>query len=117
MSHPFSKENKKHNWQTYPERAINILTGVVCTWELEGAGWPRACRRVGVGATAGRRRRVGRVWRDGKGAPSAVLLERLWEGGVERHVRLIVTQVAELHQKTVLRVELAVSWHQNRRKH
>lgn len=87
------------------------------SWQLEGAGWPRACRRVGVGAAAGGRWRVGRVWRDGEGASSAVLLEGLWEGGVERHVRLIVTQVAELHQQTVLRVELAMSWHQHRRKH
>lgn len=43
-----------------------------------------------------------------------MLLEGFWEGGVERHVRLIVTQVAELYQQAVLRVELAVSWHQNR---
>lgn len=54
----------------------------LCTWQLEGAGWPRACRRVGIGAAAGGRRRVGRVWRDGEGASSAVLLEGLREGGV-----------------------------------
>lgn len=94
-----------------------LTRGVVCTWQLEGAGWPRARRRVGVGAAAGGRRRVRRVWRDGEGASSAVLLEGLWESGVERHVRLIVTQVAKLHQQTVLRIELAVSWHQHRRKH
>lgn len=29
-------------------------------------------------------------------------------------MRLIVTQVAKLYQQAVLRVELAVSWHQNR---
>lgn len=46
-----------------------------------------------------------------------MLLEGLWEGGVERHMRLVVTQVAKLHQQTVLRVELAVSRHQNRRKY
>lgn len=46
-----------------------------------------------------------------------MLLEGLWEGGVERHMRLVVTQVAKLHQETVLRVELTVSWHQNRRKY
>ncbi len=107
--------NRDHNLLTINRAAL--VSGVECTWQLEGAGWPRACRRVGVGAAAGGRRRVGRVWRDGEGASSAVLLEGLWKGGVERHVRLIVSQVAELHQQTVLRVELAVSWHQHRRKH
>lgn len=46
-----------------------------------------------------------------------MLLERLRIGGVHRHVWLIVAQVAELHQKTVLWVEFTVSRHQHRWKH
>lgn len=32
-------------------------------------------------------------------------------------MRLVVGEVAELHQQAVLRVELAVPWYQDRRKH
>lgn len=46
-----------------------------------------------------------------------MLLKGLGEGGVERHVGLVVTQVAELHQQTVLGVELTVAWHQHRGQH
>lgn len=91
------------------------------TWQLEGAGGPRAGGGVGVGAAAGGRRGVGRVGRDGEGArvpaAPAVLREGFWEGGIEGHVRLVVAQVAELHQQAVLGVELAVAGHQDRGEH
>ena len=91
------------------------------TWQLEGAGKTRAGGGVGVGAAAGRRGGVGRVGRNGTGGASAtasvataVLLEGLWEGGVEGHVRLVVGEVPELDQQAVLGVELAVPRHQDR---
>lgn len=45
------------------------------------------------------------------------LLEGLGKGGVQRHVWLIVGEVAELYQQAVLRVELTVPWYQDRREH
>lgn len=92
-----------------------------CTWELEWAGGSRAGGGVGVGAAAGRGGGVRRVGRDGEGAPAAAapavwLLEGLGEGRVQGHVRLVVGEVSELDQQAVLGVELAVTWHQHRRK-
>lgn len=103
-----------------------------CTWELEWTGGTRAGRRVGVGAAAGRGWGVRGVWRDGEGATTATaastaaaataattvrLLERFWEGGVQGHVRLVVGEITKLNQQAVLRVELAVPRHQDRREH
>lgn len=98
------------------------------TWELEWTGGPRAGRRVWISTTAGWRRGIRRVGRDGKrtaatssaaaaAAPAVRLLEGLWEGGVQRHVWLIVGEIAELYQQAVLWVELAVPWYQDRREH
>lgn len=100
------------------------------TWELEWTGGPRAGRRVGVSTTAGWRGRVRRVGGDGEGAapasspaaaaaaaPAVRLLEGLWEGGVERHVRLVVGEVAELYQQAVLGIELTVPRYQDWREH
>ena len=97
---------------------------VLRTRELEWTGRARAGGGVGVGPAAGRRRRVGGVGGDGEGPPSPAaaagavrLLEGLGEGGVQGHVRLVVGEVAELHQEAVLGVELAVARHQHWRKH
>ena len=97
---------------------------VLHTRELEWTGRARAGGGVGVGPAAGRRRRVGGVGGDGEGPPSPAaaagavrLLEGLGEGGVQGHVRLVVGEVAELHQEAVLRVELAVARHQHRGEH
>ena len=94
------------------------------TRELEWTGRARAGGGVGVGSAAGRRGWVGGVGGDGEGTstPAAAaravrLLEGFGEGGVEGHVRLVVGEVAELHQEAVLWVELAVAWDQHRRKH
>ena len=103
------------------------------TWELEWTGGPRAGRRVWISTTAGWRRRIRRVGSDGKRtastsssaattpaaatAPAVRLLEGLWKGGVQGHVRLVVGEVAELYQQAVLWVELAVPRYQDRREH
>lgn len=98
------------------------------TWELEWTGGPRAGRRVWISTTAGWRRRIRRVGRDGKraastssaaatAAPTVRLLEGLWKGGVQGHVRLVVGEVAKLYQQAVLWVELAVPRYQDRREH
>lgn len=69
--------------------------------------------RVGAAAAA---RRVGVAAVGGVGERVAVgLLERVWERGVQWHVRLILSQVAELSQKAVLRIVLAVPRNQHRR--
>lgn len=60
----------------------------------------------GVGVAA-----VGRVGE----RVAAGLLEGIWKRGVQRHVRLILPQVAELCQKTVLRVILTVPGDQHGR--
>lgn len=96
---------------------INICLKKTNTWELEGAWWSWAGRRVGICTTAGRRRRIWGIRRNWKGAPTTVLWEGLWISCINRHKRLVVAQVAKLHQKAVLGVKLAVSWHQHRRKH
>ena len=69
--------------------------------------------RVGAAAAA---RRVGVAAVGGVGERVAVgLLERVWERGIQWHVRLILSQVAELSQKAVLRIVLAVPRNQHRR--
>lgn len=96
------------------------------TWELEWTGRARAGRRVWISTTAGWRRRIRRVGRDGKrttsassaaaaAAPTMRLLEGLWKGGIQGHVRLVVGEIAELYQQAVLWVELAVPRYQDRR--
>lgn len=100
------------------------------TWELEWTGGPRAGRRVWISTAAGWGRGIRRVGRDGKSststsnatagaaaAPAVWLLEGLWKGGVQGHVRLVVGEVAELYQQAVLWVELAVPRYQDRREH
>lgn len=67
-------------------------------------GAAAATRRVGVAAVGGVGERV-----------AVGLLEGVWERGVQWHVRLILSQVAELSQEAVLRVVLAVPWNQHRR--
>lgn len=109
-----------------------LLKCIWCTWELEWTGGPRAGRGVGVSTAAGWRRRIWRVGRDGKwsasaspaaaaaaaaASPAVWLLEGLWKGGIQGHVRFIVGEIAELHQQAVLRVELAVPWYQDRGEH
>lgn len=103
------------------------------TWQLEWTGGPRAGRRVWISTTAGWRRGIRRVGRDGKrttstssaataaaaaaAAPAVWLLEGLWKGGVQGHVWLVVGEIAELYQQAVLWVELAVPRYQDRREH
>lgn len=45
------------------------------------------------------------------------LLKGLWKGCVQWHVRFIVSEIAKLDQQAVLRIELAVTWYQNRGEH
>lgn len=66
-------------------------------------GTAAAARRVGVTAVGGVGKRV-----------AVGLLEGVWKGGIQRHVRLVLSQVAELSQKAVLRVVLAVPRNQHR---
>lgn len=96
------------------------------TWELEWTGGPRAGGGVWISTAAGWWRGIRRVWRDGErtaSTPSSAatitgrLLEGLWKGGVQGHVRLVVGEVAELYQQAMLRVELAVPRYQDRREH
>lgn len=68
-------------------------------------GAAAASRRVWVTAAGGVRKWV-----------AVGLLERIWKGGVERHVRLVLSQVTELSEEAVLGIILAVSWNQHRRK-
>lgn len=102
------------------------------SWELEWTGRPRAGRRVWISTTAGWRRRIWRVGRNGKRTPSTPsatatatatstptvwLLEGFWKGGVQGHVWFVVGEIAELYQQAVLWVELTVPWYQDRREH
>lgn len=69
--------------------------------------------RVGAAAAA---------WRVGVAAGGRVgervaagLLEGVWKRSVQRHVRLVLSQVAELRQEAVLRVILTVPGNQHGR--
>lgn len=69
-----------------------------------------------VGATAASRRVwIAAVGRVGEGVTIG-LLKRVRESSIVRHVGLVLSQVAELGQETVLRVVLTVPWNQHRRK-
>lgn len=69
--------------------------------------------RVGAAAAAWRVR-VAAGGRVGKRV-AAGLLEGVWKCSVQRHVRLILPQVAELRQEAVLRVILTVPGNQHGR--
>lgn len=85
------------------------------TWHLKRAARVGAGRGVRIGAAAAARRvGVAAVGRVGERVAVGVL-ERVWERGVQWHVRLILSQVAELSQKAVLRIVLAVPRNQHRR--
>lgn len=95
---------------------------VWCTWELEWTGGPRAGRRVGIGTAAGWRRRIRRIGRNGERASSASvavaaaavwLRKRVWKGGVQGHVWLVMGEVAELYEQAVLWVVFAVPRYQD----
>lgn len=76
---------------------------------MREGGAAAAPRAVGVTVSG----RVGEGGGHGVG-----LREGLWEGGVLRHVRLVLLQrVAEARQHRVLGIELAVPRYQHRRQH
>lgn len=80
----------------------------------EGGAAAATPRRVWVAVS----RRLGEIGRHCVGGHCVGLSKGFWEGGILRHVRLILLKrIAETRQHRVLGVELAVPRYQHRGQH